>query len=363
MNANKILIVGEMHCDLFYKNSVFSDLIQEASSILFENFKDINAESQEQINKILRMVISRYHKKIESDSFVKRGGNGNNSAELLIKLGLPVKLMTVIGKDSSWMIDELKELGIDTDTIYQIEKPTPISTIVEDPPITKIFVAPKMKKEMNFNTISVSSEIFKEVSLVYYTPIAEKFQKIVNLAKESRVITAFSVELQKIKTLTDLKNSLGYQLDIMFTNLKDIIEILGIIKPKTDDVSEVEKLLGEIDSKLSNFSHIRVYTYGSKGSFVRADNNIKISIPIVRVEVLDQTGAGDTYSAGFLSEFYNKIGDIERLKQLYSQERVVELEDILLKCAKRGTYAAAYKVSRGESPTSNNLKQFIKELK
>ncbi|GAI38043.1 unnamed protein product, partial [marine sediment metagenome] len=57
----------------------------------------------------------------------------------------PIKLLTIIGKDASWILDELGNMGIDIENVYQIDKPTPISTIIEDSSITKILVAPNLK--------------------------------------------------------------------------------------------------------------------------------------------------------------------------------------------------------------------------
>ena len=361
-SGNKVLIVGECHIDLYYKNTLFSDLIENSSKKIMDFYKNSDIKSKNDLKDILRETISDYHKKIQSSSFIKRGGNGNNSAELLINLGIPVKLLTVIGSNASWIVSELRDLGIDVSSIYLLDKPTPISTIIDDPPITKILVAPKFKQEMNFNNITLSNEVFQGVKIIYFTPIAAKFKKIVHMVENSEIISAFSIELQKVKLYSELKDLLKFKMDILFANLKDLLEIFKKKIEDPNDSQAIEDTITEIDKKLRTHSFIRIYTSGRKGSFIRADNKINLVIPIVPVKVLDQTGAGDTFSAAFLAKLFSIVENKTKLSTLYQQNNRNSLLNTLKQCGEFSTYAAAYRLNRGKSPNKKELEEFIKKM-
>ena len=364
-SGNKVLIVGECHIDLYYKNTLFSDLIENSSKKIMDFYKNSDIKSKNDLKDILRETISDYHKKIQSSSFIKRGGNGNNSAELLVNLGIPVKLLTVIGSNASWMVSELQDLGIDVSSIYLLDKPTPISTIIDDPPITKILVAPNFKREMNFDNITISNEVFQGVKIIFFTPIAEKFRKIVHLVEKIEIISAFSIELQKVKLYSELKDLSKFKMDILFSNLKDLLEIFKKEIKDSNDIQAIKEMITEIDKDLHNHSYIRIYTFGRKGSFIRADNDISLDIPIVPVKVLDQTGAGDTFAAAFLAKLYSIVEDKNKLFTLYQQKNRENLLNILKECGEFSTYAAAYRLNSGKSPNKKELEKFMKnkELK
>ena len=113
--TQKVIIVGELHQDLFYKTSAYTDLIE----ILAKNLKSINTAqlSPEELKKVITKIIDDNPKKIPGESFIRRGGNGNNSSELFAKLKIPIQLMTTVGLGADWMYPELKQLGVITDTV------------------------------------------------------------------------------------------------------------------------------------------------------------------------------------------------------------------------------------------------------
>ena len=142
--SKNLIVVGELHQDLFYRTSIFTDITDSLVKSLSE--KNPSLSDKESLRAFLFDHIDDLSKKVNGDMYVKRGGNGNNSAEALSKLNVPVRLMTTVGLGVEWMYDELKNLNIETDLVFKVEYPTPISTIIEDPNITKILVAPNAKE-------------------------------------------------------------------------------------------------------------------------------------------------------------------------------------------------------------------------
>ena len=73
-------------------------------------------------------------------------------------------------------------------------------------------------------------------------------------------------------------------------------------------ISETEAILnGQAQEKISSIVEIAVVTYGSKGANIFKANESIFIPPIGGLNVLDTTGAGDLFAAGFLFGFSKKL--------------------------------------------------------
>lgn len=350
--SNPLIVIGELHLDLYYESDFYEQLVEKIVNrlILFNrsNPDDLNKRLLE---KIAKEAFSETPKKIIGHCFFKRGGNGNNSSEYLANLGAPTKLISVIGRENEWMISELKELGINTDSIFQIDEITPVSTIIKSNFTTKIHLAPNLKKKMNFQNLKVEDAVFKDAKLIFATPIAEKFIEIFRKGANSGLITVFNIETQKIRTIEDLNRLIKERYDIFFINLKDVHAILK-------EKFSVE----EIDRKFRRYAKIRIYTEGKEGSHIRTDY-LKLFHPGIDVKVIDRTGAGDCYAAGFLTKLNDLILNKNELNELQTQQNSTKLKRILESCTEFATYSAVFKISNQKAPTRDELEVFIKKYK
>lgn len=350
ITQQNVIVVGELHQDLFYKTTGYSDLIDIISkNLVNQDFKD---KSLEEIRRILTKIIDDSPKKVPGDAYIKRGGNGNNSAETLTKLEIPTQLMTTVGTGAEWMFSQLQKLGINTDKIYQVESPTPISTIIEDPLFTKIWVAPNLKENMNFNSVSFSEKDFKDVKIVFFTPMAEKYTRVLQQVVKLNIITAFTLELQKIQTLDQLRASIVGRPDFMFMNLNDAATIIGLDTSKTDDIAIRQRLLNT-DQIMKLFATVRIYTLGKYGSWICEDNKPQLKVPALPVKVVNRTGAGDTFAAGFIAFIFNNISNVNEFRALSLQNR----SKLLIEAGIYATKAAAFRISSGNTPTNSDLEK------
>jgi len=127
--------------------------------------------------------------------------------------------------------------------------------------------------------------------------ISEKmFKHSIHLAKKNKVKIAMS--LSDIFCVTrhkqDFYNLLKNDLDILIGNENEINELTG-----------KNNLLDSIN-QLKEFNKLIVITRSDKGSLAIQNNEVT-NCESVRVEkVLDLTGAGDLFAAGFLKEYLEK---------------------------------------------------------
>ncbi len=352
--TENLIVLGELHQDLYYETDFFEQIVEKIVNRIF-NFIRYNPDdlmNRRILERLVKGGINDTPKKVEGNCFFKRGGNGNNSSEYLAGLGIPTKLMSIIGRGSEWMYPELKDMGINTDAIFQIDEITPVSTIIKSKFTTKIYLAPNLKDKMNFEGREITDKIFDGAKLVFSTPIAEKFIKIFEKATRLGIITAFNIETQKVKTLEEISQLIRDKHDLFFLNLKDAKIILN------DNVS-----VEEIERNFKKFARIRIYTAGKDGSHIITDN-FKLFFPGVEIDaIVDRTGAGDCYAAGFLAKFFIAIKNKEELDELLKSENSEKLKKILEECGKYGTYAAIYKITKQIPPKPEELRYFMDTFK
>ncbi len=348
----KIIVAGEMHQDLYYKTSFLSDLSDSIAKKLVAFLSIQTQPDLPRLQEFVNDIIADTPKKIVGESSIVRGGNGNNSAELLARMKLPVQLLTVIGTGGDWMLPQLQQIGINPATVFQKDAPTPISTIIEDPRFTKMLIAPNLKLAMNFEGIPLPQDLFRGTTLFFATPMDSKYVDLLKRALKEKVFSTFTLELQKITELSVLDRCVANPADLMFANINDCAQIARIPQTVDFDLAFATK----IDNIFHKYAMTRVYTWGKNGALISSDKGQWIKIPPYKVTVVNRTGAGDTFAAGFITKLYDFLQTKQDPRQLSGQQ----LEHLWKKCAEFGNAAAAYKISYNHAPNRNEMEEFLK---
>jgi len=133
------------------------------------------------------------------------------------------------------------------------------------------------------------------------------FKHSINIAKQNKIKIAMSLSDTFCVTRhkQDFYNLIKNDLDILIGNENEINELTG-----------KKKLLDSIN-QLKKFDKLIVITRSDKGSLAIKNNEV-INCESVKVDkVLDLTGAGDLFAAGFLKEYLDK-SDIKKCLQVGS---------------------------------------------
>jgi fructokinase len=167
---------------------------------------------------------------------------------------------------------------------------------------TFLGVAEKINdKDINENAIKNSELIFLEGYLWDEGEPKKAFNKAINISKKKAMSLSdqFCVERHK-KSFFDLVNN---KLDITFSNEQ---EILSLINAKSfDEVILFGKQLGKL----------LVITRGEKGSLAIQKNEVFECNSQKDLKIIDLTGAGDLFAAGFLHGYINKLSINESLQK------------------------------------------------
>lgn len=234
------------------------------------------------------------------------GGSGTNTAATFVKQGFKTAYCGRVGGDFAGgeIISELKKLGVKTSFTYKTnEKPTNTSVVLsandEDRTIFVYRGASEIfeKKDIPWNKL--------KAKWFYIGPLSGKlceiFEEIVDFAKKNNIKVAV--------------NPGNCQLSYPPEKLKRILQKVDILLLNHEEASFLTKIPysneSEIFKKIDQMcSGIAIMTKGPAG-VVASDGKYIYSADILKVKVVDRTGAGDSFGAGFLSEFIKTNGDIE----------------------------------------------------
>jgi fructokinase len=152
------------------------------------------------------------------------------------------------------------------------------------------------KKDINEDYIKDYEIIFLEGYLWDKGMSEEMFKHVINLAKKNKIKIAMS--------LSDIFCVTRHREDF-FKLLKNDLNILIGNENEINELIQKKNLLDSMN-ELKNINKLIIITRSENGSVAILNNEI-INCEIIKVEkVLDLTGAGDLFAAGFLKEYLDK---------------------------------------------------------
>ena len=256
-----------------------------------------------------KSVFESLHKSIKIEKVVAGGSVANTMAGISYLKGSP----SFIGKINSDKFGDLYKKSLeDIDVNFPYIKkdeslPTGASIILITPDsertmCTYLGISSHLSaNDISKNSILDHKLIFLEGYLWDKGDSEKMFKYAINIAKENKIGIAMS--LSDIFCVTrhkqDFYNLLRNDLNILIGNENEINELTG------------KKNLLDSINQLKEFDKLIVITRSNKGSLAIKNNEV-INCESIKVDkVLDLTGAGDLFAAGFLKEYLDK-SDIKK---------------------------------------------------
>ena len=253
----------------------------------------------------MKLVDETEFKKLLSNLNIEKtiaGGSVANSIVGLSQLGSPVSFIGKVNNDE--LGNKYEESLIHEKVKYCYQKkeetiPTGTCLILITPDsertmCTFLGIAGKISiKDIDENAVKNSELIFLEGYLWDEGEPRIVFNKAINISKKTAMTLSdqFCVDRHK-KSFLDLVNN---KLDITFANE---LEILSLIDTKSfDEVISFSKQIGKLV----------VITRGDKGSLAIEKNEVIECDSQKNLKIVDLTGAGDLFAAGFLHGYVNKL--------------------------------------------------------
>ena len=234
----------------------------------------------------------------DEESFVTEifeacGGSAANTIVGLTRLGLKTGYIGKVAKDreGKLLLEEFGKEGVDTSGIMIAEKghSGTVLGFVDEKGERALYVAPGVNDEIEFNEIDLgyieSSKILHLTSFVGEKPF-EAQKKVLETISESVLVSFDPGTLYARKGIE---------------KLKPILRKTYVFLPSKD---EIEEIVGK-DFKEAAKALIRLgvgivaVKLGEKGCYV-TDGKEEHLIEAFKVKVVDTTGAGDAFDAGFL---------------------------------------------------------------
>jgi len=238
------------------------------------------------------------------------GGSVANSIVGLSQLGNKVGF---IGKISDDNLGQKYDDGLKKENVsffYSKKKellPTGTCLILITPDsertmCTFLGIAGKINEnDVDVNSVKSSDLIFLEGYLWDEGEPKSAFDKAINNSKKVAMSLSdlFCVERHKSNFLNLVKN----KLDITFANEQEITSLIGA------------KNFEEVVSFGQQLGKMIIITRGEKGSVAVSKNEVVECDSLKNLEILDLTGAGDLFAAGYLHGYINGLSIKESLEK------------------------------------------------
>ena len=261
------------------------------------------------------------------------GGGGTNTAATFALQGLTTAFYGMVGQDSvgEEVVDELKRLNVGTQFILKTDKrPTNYSIIILQQGGNRTILAYRgasdllTAKDIRFNSLKTllrpelppSPRLRRasrtgEAKWIYLAPLCDllcdTFEDIVEFAFQHKIKVAANPSLQQLSLPQDKLKKIFKKINVLFLNQEEASFLTKIPFQK-------EKVIfKKIDEMCPG---VAVMTKGGEGAVVSDGKYLYSAKPNSDRNVIDTTGAGDSFASGFISDFIRYNGDIEKAIQL-----------------------------------------------
>ncbi len=232
------------------------------------------------------------------------GGDALNTAIAASRLGSKVGFIAKVGDDyfKDFLLDSWQAEGLDINNIKVVDNYNGIYIISRLPDGNKeVMYYRKKSAGTTLSIEDITEEIIERSSIVYTTGITQSLsasaagavKKMFSIAKEKECLAAYDPNYtERIWGIDEAKEAMEGIIDnidiIILSNTHDAEKLIGINSP--------DKIIKYFWDRGIPMAAVKM---GKSGCAIGYNGEIN-TIPPRSVEVVDTTGAGDTFNGGFL---------------------------------------------------------------
>ena len=237
------------------------------------------------------------------DNFVKKGetissktlnvfcgGKGLNQSVALARAGAEAYHAGMIGEDGKFLLDLLKEAGVNIDNVVIRDDIRTGNAIIQ-------------RDKSGDNCIILFSGANRSITKDYVDRVLSGFEKGDYIVLQN--------EISELPYIVENAHKIGMKIVLNLSPMDEKIKELNLDYVDYFLLNETEALklsgMDEFDSKkcmkklISRFENAGILiTLGDKGS-IYSDGKINVEQSVVKTEVVDTTAAGDTFTGYFVS--------------------------------------------------------------
>ena len=236
------------------------------------------------------------------------GGSGSNVIVQLARLGAECGYIAALSKDRYGLdiLNNLKAEGVDTSCMEVFDKGVTLHTdIVIDQNGDK-FIMLNMGDTFEKLEFDDMKKLYVEKAKEFYTDLCpgKPAMKAITAARNRGIETVFNMQVG-LATM----NGLGVSKEELLACIREV-DVFAPCRQGVFDLTGTENL-DECCGYLRNYTDaVLLFTLGSGGSAAYDRDGTKYEVPCKKVNVIDTTGAGDSYMGGFIYSYCIKGKDL-----------------------------------------------------
>ena len=236
-----------------------------------------------------------------------QGGSPSNLAANMARLGNTTAIVSCVGDDNlgKYLVEKVRETGVDVSHIA-VDKQEPSSiVVVARSRTTPDFIAYRTADRM-IRPKHISDELLSQSAIFHTTCFAlsqNPAQKTIVEAAEraAKLGCQLSIDLNYAPTIWPDRNE-------AWQTIEAYIKHSALTKISEDDAERLYSRAVEPEEAIADLhtmgASVVCYTLGGRGSIISYEKGAKsFEMAARKIEVVDATGAGDSYWSGFLTAF------------------------------------------------------------
>ncbi|HEX9664333.1 MAG TPA: carbohydrate kinase family protein, partial [Patescibacteria group bacterium] len=219
------------------------------------------------------------------------GGNSSNMAVGSARLGLKSAFFTVLGDDdvADKILASLKHDKVDCRYVQRVKKTTTNFSVVLNYQTERTILVYHEKRKYQLPKL-------QSAKWVYYSSMGKGFQSIhkdlLRYIKKTGARVGFNPGTFQLNAGNRVLANILEMTEVLFVNREEAQRLLGNFKKST--IKELLRGLRHLGPRTP------VITDGPKGAY-SFDGKTYYYMPIYDIKVVERTGAGDSFSTGFLT--------------------------------------------------------------